>query len=320
MTNIQNPFTNPQLLHPDLAAQITNAAEWQAHDPAAAVGAVGLAAAVQDAAKKLSDRGEVDGVSPEFSQTISSARNNLVSLITDIQIGLASDVPELTSSEFASTDWPRLEAGFQAYEQLGLQPEIVITPTGQKLEYWQTVFNHLYRWQEQSTLNPHNSRRLQFDADHSGLSISADIEEQWNVIVPAEPGWQVSVIVGTQNPNIRDVDRAGKDHDGNIPSSLQDILEKQPAHPDDATNTLDTYPTIEEYLMLQAAQFHQGRNPLDDTATTWLDGKAYIVGGFPVYPVGRVWCDDSEGCRVGIDWQGPDDFDTSSGVRPIIRG
>ena len=314
MADIQNPFTDPQLMHPDLAAQITEAEDWQAqHNPSAVVGAIGVGAAERDAAEERAKRGEIEGVSKEFSQALSFARGNLVSLLTDTKIGVASDVPELTGPEFGHIDWHLLEAGFEAYEELDLEPKIIITPTGQGLQYWRTLFTHLYEWQREQ-LPP-----IQGDQLLDGLWVDPDVRNHWDGLVPSKPGWQVSVIAGTVQAPVKNVDRTGKDHNGRMPQRLVDILAKQPPHSDPAAGILDTHPSIEDYLMLHATQFHQGQGPLDYVGMTWLEGTLRSRPGV-VYPAGRVWRDNSNGSQVSLEWHTPNIFDEFCGVRPIVRG
>ena len=316
MTDDRNPFTNPQLLHPDLADQISGVEDWQQeHDPSARVGAMGVAATIHNAIKEQFDSGQIEGTSPEFSQLLSSARDGLISLVTDIQMEKAFAVPKLTGMEFIDTDWPRLEAGFRAYEQLGLRPDIVITPTGRSVQSWRALYSGLCDWQEHQSISGWS---LESAVDGNGLYIADVVADYWEQIVPAEPGWRISVIAGTSRPPVGGVYHSGKDIDGQLPLRLTDILAKQPPHPDAAADTLATYPSVEGYLMLQAIRFHGDVPPIDEMTKTWLGGRLYTEDGIEAYPTGTVWGTDLQ-ARVAIGYYLADSYDGSTGVRPMVQ-
>lgn len=321
MHNDQNPFTNPRLLHPDLADQISDVEGWQQeHVPSTQIGVVGVAAAVRNATKEQTDGDRIEGVSSEFSQRLSSAYSELTSLVTDTQMEASIDVPMLAGPELIDTDWARLDTGFQLYQRLGLQPEIIITPTGQRLEHWRVLYSNLCDWQEKQPQDASGDWRLS-STESKGLYVSGELVGCWDELVPREPGWQVSVIVGTEEPVTRLVDRTGRGPNGRLPQGLADIIRQQPAHPGAALDKLDTYPSVEDYLMLQATRFHRGLPPMDDRLlATWLDGDIYIPRNvMHAYPLGSLHTTDT-GYQVFMTWGEDKLLNSRNGVRPIIKG
>ena len=313
MTDNQNPFTNPQLLHPELADQIINVENWQAeHDASARVGVMGVAAAVRKTTQEQADSGLIEGVSPELSQALLSARNSLLSLVTDTRMEAPNDVPTFIGSEFENTDWARLDTGFQTYKQYGLRPEIVITPAGRDIEYWRMLYMRLCEWQAKNPPNNPHTRLL--EPSEGGLSMHPDIQDHWYEFIPAEPGWRISVIAGVQNVLITNVNGEGKDSDGRMPQELGDILK--------ATNTLDFHPSVEDYLTMMAIRFHQDEPPLDTETLTWLDHEFEVEGGVKAYPCGVLGeaFGENINARVALDRCKTAYIGNDIGARPIVRG
>lgn len=315
----QNPFTNPQLLHPDLAGQISDVEDWQqAHDLADAVGAVGVVAAVQNAVKEHRNRNSFDEAGPEFSHALFSARDNLVALVAATRIQTVYDVPELTDPVFENTDWGRLDASFREYELFDLQPVVVITPTGRDQSYWRTLYGGLCEWQ---THNPPSDEAHRLELSSSGLYIHADVESQWDKFIPPNPGWQISVVAGTPNPPVMNINAKGQDRNGRMPRQLED-MPKETAQPGAASDVPITLPSVEDYLILQAIRLYQDAPPVDNNQTmTWLDGEFAPWGGDSSYPCGTLWkADNGVGAWVVIEWDKLTHIDTKSGIRPITRG
>lgn len=319
MTDTHNPFTNPQLLHPGLADQIADAENWrQEHAASARVGAMGVAAAAQQAAQEHADRNRLDEVSPEFSDALDLAQTELALLLGDTGMHTAIDFPQLTDLEFKNPDWPRLSASFRAYELLDLQPQIVITPTGRDPEIWHALYSGLCDWQ---TENPPGDNNYRLETSDGGIWLHPDVRRNWDKLVPAEPSWQISVVAGTPRVTVGKVDRSGQNRDRSLPQRIEDILQRQPAREGVTTTKLDTYMSVEDYLMLQATRLHQDLPPVDMTTSTWLDGWVRSPSGLRGYPRGTVWnASSSKGAYVALNWNEPYDLDPLVGVRPTVRG
>lgn len=227
-------------------------------------------------------------------------------------------VPGLDSPELAATNWQHLEAGYQAYERLGMEPQLVIAPEGRRLDFWQTFYSKLRQWQDQN--QPGASHRLKNNDDGDGLFIHDDIRRSWDSLADKDqPGWSAFVVPTTAKAPVLEVDYEGDDENGTRPAGLTSIMNAlEEAY---ATSSLE-HSSIERYLTLQATRLQTGQRPVDDKIDgvnywSWLKGTFTNGNGSTAAPsvawrpgygqVFVVW--DKVGIRRG-----------DLGVRPEVRG
>ena len=225
------------------------------------------------------------------------------------------DAPEISSPELAHVDWNSLLTGYGAFEALGLQPEVIISPEGQDLDFWRQRFSQLRMWQD--TNKPDAPHRLQRQTDGDGLWVHKDVAANWQTLAKTDqPRWSASVIPATAKAPFRSVDHNGHDSHSSMPQALNDTLAALPVG-----HQLLTHPSPESYLMLQATRLQAGEEPVDPYTDnlyqySWLDGE-FTSGTNQVAPCGS-W--RPGGGRVNLGWVRLDRRLDDLGVRPPVRG
>jgi hypothetical protein len=212
-------------------------------------------------------------------------------------------VPELHSRapEFAHIDWKRLEAGYKAYKELDLEPELVINPIKQPVILWHRLYAGIKLWQDQHPA-PRNCRLA-----GEGLITSIGLK----TILPGSPpqgelAWEVSILPGTDMPPVRDVLYSGVNSDNSEQPLLTELLNMDGA---------ERYPSVESYLMFQLCRLHTNKTTVDRIdeslrSITWLAGsKDDTVKLFGRWSggTGRV------GILDALDYK-------RAGMRPRIKG
>ena len=229
-------------------------------------------------------------------------------------------VPELGSAWFADINWGHVQGGFDVYNELNMQPELVISPEGMSLDFWQNVYSQLRLWQDNT--QPQASHRLQNLSDGDGLYVNAEVAANWDKLVKVSsgdiPNWKVSVVPSTPKAPALNISHEDLT---NRYSNIQDdvlinILRSLPG------STAQPHMSIDSYLTLQAARLQSGDEPIDtkigDTYFwSWLNGTFTNSENNLVAPYGG-WGPD--GGRVRLGWCGVGYRFGNLGVRPEVRG
>ena len=227
-----------------------------------------------------------------------------------------SEIRPLLVEAFQNADWEKLEAGYRAYEALGLQPEVVMSPEGQPLSYWQNLFSQLRQWQDTHVDDP--AHKLQYRTDGDGLYINDEVASNWDGLAETDkPRWTISVVPGTPKPQVVSIDCGGKNSEGKIPQELIDILQAQ-----DPANGLKvlTHPSIESYLTMQALRLKNGQDPIDSQTWSWLAGKFMQGTGNNAQQAAPNGNWNPAYGRVYLFWDRVGFRDDYLGVRPAVRG
>lgn len=285
------------------------------------LGSVGLPHA--EIIDQIEDPAKPDGSSVEVvtSETFKEQFNKVHDSATKLMQLVGETVPDRLSSEF-QTKLAEMGRTFAVYEQLGLEPDVVLTPTGRALTFWENVARKL----QDSPLNPQSgNQKLLRDG---GLYVTDNVKAAWTSLVdrPNEaPGWDLSVISGKNKPEVVNVTTYGyADNDNQNPNpELNELLRKLslPEVPErtgrksqrPALTQPNPHPYVDTYLMNQLTRIIQAKDPVDTNTWSWLKG-ALADGDVPAgdwFPVDG---------QVNLDWFSADYLHDSIGVRPSGRG
>ena len=145
-----------------------------------------------------------------------------------------------------------------------LEPAWVLTPLGMSFTEWKALFNNLstdksitYNTIKCLVLNETTLSKLS-DAEYSHSFNIVPDPMKWN------KHWSLSLIPATQSP------------------SDLGLTPRKPSK----TSEL-RYPTIAEYLSLQALRIQSGLEPIDKHTRTWLKGTLGTRDSIPLCPVGN---------------------------------
>jgi hypothetical protein len=294
-----NPFREPELLHPELAAAISHAEAWQAdHDmntepPAFAKFIVATA-----------NRTVMPELEPSFERVVETAHDVTTNLFDRISIL----IPELAEFAEAGVDFKRLAGAHKKMADMDLKPSLVLAPV-LSVEQWESVFLDLRK-------NPRvNDTTFR---EKGGLYVDDVISEQWgrlqsSHVIKPKPGqqdWQVALIPGTNTPPIDNVDHKGVDKTKEVCEVLRDEAMGIGLSP----STLDFHPSIATYLTMQASKIYSNEKFVDTGHFTWLDGS--LVSG-SLAPCGRYIPRDGE---IHIDVKLVSNRGSDSGVRLPVWG
>jgi len=226
-------------------------------------------------------------------------------------------VPSLNSPEFDNVDWQKIEDGYKAYEDMGLKPELVIAPEGRPLEFWKDYFYELTKWQADT--HPNTQIPKLYRGFTNGLKVFSGALEHWSELVPHEPGWSVSVIPAAAEPPISSVNEQGIDPKTfDKPETLKKILDQETTlgkYP----LAIDSHPSIEVYLTLQAMCVYKDIQPLDstyNTSMTWLKGSYRYNGR--TYAIEGTW--DASLNNFDVFSHDVTAGTATAGMRPTIKG
>ncbi len=171
------------------------------------------------------------------------------------------------------------ERTFTLYEQLGLEPDVVITREKRTLDVWTKIFDVA---QNIDFLNP--NRLL----CNGGIIVKDGIlKDNWNKLVstPVNRGFRLEVVNGTSFPWITNVNPYGyQDSDNEVPNNklnnlLSDLgipeipdLMTQSANGSTTLNQPECLPRVDTYLMQQLTRIASSKVPLDTRTWSWLKG------------------------------------------------
>ncbi len=213
----------------------------------------------------------------------------------DIYAASAILVPDYRDAQFESVNWQRLSDVYEGMRSQDLQPEIVVSRRGISEADWKSIYARLP------------------NAQNGGLYINENVSRDWSTIdPPEEQDWSVSVVSATETPLIVNVShnlaKAGADEK----TALEGVYLGETSPNDNAT-IRDSYPTLNEYLTLQALHLRTGVKRVDAETATWLHGT--FDNGSKA-PCGYWYSDDG---RVRVRWDETDYQLDYLGVRPAVR-
>ncbi len=287
-----------------------------------ALGRTGLpnSAAIDQMGPNLADDSSIEAIGSEsFREQLLKTYNTTVQIM-DL-VGLGESVPAPQDSELQA-NIAEMSETFSLYESLGLEPDVVLTPTGRSLVFWSSVF---YKAQN-SPLNPTQAGTNDKILLNGGLHVSDEVEETWVSLTKRGPQdvdkyWKLEVISGKNKPEIMNVTSYGYTDKGNENASpaLNELLRKLslPEVPErtgrksqrSALTQPNLHPYIDTYAMNQLTRIIQGKDPIDTNTWSWLRG-AIDSGNVPA----GYW-NPVDG-QVDLDRDYTGSFDGSLGVRP----
>ena len=257
-------------------------------------------------------------VSTPFQELVHTSLVNSLNLytISNNTVNTSVDMTKLQEEAYQGTDWKKLEDSYGAYEQLGLQPEIVMSVEGMPLGFWQDLYSKLREWQDTFGSDPVHKLKSQTDGD--GLYVNDEVANNWDSLAETNrPRWTISVIPGTSEPTILNVDHSGNDSSGAVPAEFVSVLNAQGSG---IHSRVSTYPSMESYLTMQALRLKHNQEPVDSQTWSWLAGE-FSVGKLlnkkQAAPIG-YW-NPGYG-RVRLNWDRVGDRVDDLGVRPAVRG
>ncbi len=256
-----------------------------------ALGATGLPNSVE--VNRLGDSITSDTVTNPESHESEIFREHLnKSLAITNYLMILTGNPKTSLENFQKNEIDESECTYALYEQLGLEPDVVITPTCKTWVSWQNIFAMA---KSNSTLNPRGVLR------DNGLFINDQIMTEWNGILNKHTGdselFRIEVVSGTSFPRVTEVTSYGyKDSDNEIPHEglnnlLRDLgmpeitdLMTQSASGTTTLNQPECLPRVETYLMQQLTRIASGKNPVDKNSFSLLKGELHneqiITGDF----------------------------------------
>ena len=206
--------------------------------------------------------------------------------------------PELSTFVEAGVNFAKLQQGFEAYRDAGMEPELIFAPVNLQLDQAKQLYINLRKWQEAQVPlppddqpDPLDGRRLKFQYDGDSLYVSPDVTANWNNLVQQAtedtPGhtvlspdgsiWKLLVVPtadkaagGLAVYTSHDLTR-GRDSLSNQANLLNEELE-------DITPSQAHMP-IASYLTLQALRVRRDAKLLDNNIWTWNAGTYSTLQG-----------------------------------------
>jgi hypothetical protein len=255
---------------------------------------------------------------PSFRPIVESAIDRARQLFSEIY-ATKLEIPKIGGSELL-VNWQQLQAGYEAWDKLGLQPELIISPEGRPLAFWQALYTGIREWQEIN--HPDTIYKLQNHSDGDGLWINDQVKTHWDALTRTDkPRWGVSVMPTTIKAPVLAVDHRGNDKTNAMPARLISILsDLSEATTRSGENGL-LHPTMERYLTLQASRLILGQSLVDDKVGStyyysWLDGTFTNTDGKLAAPHGYWYPDYGQ---VSLYWFGVGYRRGYLGSRPEVR-
>lgn len=191
----------------------------------------------------------------------------------------ALHVPELGDFIESGVDFSKLQAGYEAYAQAGIAPELVFAPVDLPLLIWVGAYGKLREWQDAN--NAGSSFRLQARTDGDGLYVAPPVADAWAeltgqavldtpgtstidsgrhwkaLVVPTASREQQGLAVNTSY----DLGKTGADL--NAQSSVLGVTQVSP---------VESHMPIGTYLAVQAGHILENKPLLDSNTWTWNAG------------------------------------------------
>ncbi len=282
-------------IYPDVDAELAAAYRRNVDGGTASPDAVAnsaLAAVVEGQMQNVDPLANAN-IPPEFNQYVTEALNATKDLYDVLR--LPESIPEIDSHEFSGVDWQKLANTHEAMQKWGLEPELVVSHTGEQLEFWKTLYSKLP------------------NTKNGGLYVDSKVEASWSDIdSPSQASWMVSVLATTPKPTITNITHDLSNLKDRLPA-LKGIYDDKLGIGDDLA-VRDSYPTFSEYLTLQALRLKANKAPIDPETYTWLHGTFDNDSKAPY----GLWYSDAG--QVIVRWVGTDGQNDLLGVRPAVRG
>lgn len=180
----------------------------------------------------------------------------------------------------------RLSGIYELMNSHDFQPEVVVAREGLDLQAWRGCWQKIVQ-------KIHEPVIISGD---TGPGSSPSIEKYWDKLkLSPDATWTVGVVAANPEAPLRNVS-----HDLN---RLQDRLS-----PEEIQAVRDSYPSMAEYLSLQATRYLSGRPPIDLGGSTWLlhtidqGSKAPTAQALPEIDTAAITCaaPDAEHSAFGI--------------------
>lgn len=287
MTRLDNPFKNPETIDGTRHEIAAVFAENIRKKPNAktAVGAGALKNAVQTVTTERHS-GEIEllyGLDEHLLDAAEHTKEHFNENILDYDAlynRMGFDMPAVKDFITCNTDFGKLAKHWEKLYRDGYEPQLVIAPYNAPLSSWKVLFSTLM---QDKSIPDNPLRNVTTDKEKvDGFYVSEKVAENWDklndvpyndtngLLLPAvgfrrysAVCWMVRVIEGASESKMR-----------NMPH-MEGSVE---------------YPTIPEYLAMQAQTVHQyrGSEMLDTNSLTWLHGNFYKNSTFGyVAPVGQ---------------------------------
>jgi hypothetical protein len=279
-------------LYPGVDAELDAAFARNSGQDATALGATGLAGVVNQAIAQPNTASNPDR-SPEIVVRAALALGASREVLALDPLYTKRQPDHLEDTVFGEIDWEQLSVSFAFMEDLGLEPEIIVTPDHLSLNNWGSIFANVGG----ATKN-------------GGLYYDEAIDDNWREIGGDADSdlWTVAVIPGVAKPHL-----LGQPH--NMDRQTADSVDAQYAALfDPSIEFAENYPSVHTYLMLQARRLQAGLPPIDSETATWL-APAFDNGTKAPYGFWRP-----DGGQVRLYWSVPSDQLDHIGARPAVRG
>ena len=222
-----------------------------------------------------------DGASREIGnlswEVANETQEKTVRLFAEIAPTL--HVPELSDFIEADVDFAKLQAGYEAYKQGNVAPELVFAPVDLPILVWKGAYSKLREWQDAN--NAGSSFRLQARTDGDGLYISPPVSDAWGQLsghaIVNTPGntttdggttWKVLVVPtasreqhGLAVNTSYDLSKVGTDL--NAQAGVLGVTQVRPT---------EAHMPIGAYLAVQAGRIMEDKPLLDSDTWTWNAG------------------------------------------------
>ncbi len=206
-------------------------------------------------------------------------------------------LPEVMDATVESVDWQRLEKAYDVMNRNGWSPQVILSPPSMGIKFWRDIYKNLPSTKD------------------GGLYLYDDVEGAWGEIERGDEGrWTVSVIAGMQEPILKNVSHNLQEGEGDYKKVIDVAWQELDVASSGALDFRSTYPTLSEYLTLQALNLQNGTDPIDAQTATWLNGEFDKGSKAPC-----AYWGPADG-RVYVGWGGPGSRDGDIGVRPAVRG
>ncbi len=188
-------------------------------------------------------------------------------------------VPELGDFIEAGVDFDKLQAGYEAYAQGNMAPELVLTPVNLPLLVWRGAYTKLREWQDAN--NAGSSFRLQKRDDGDGLYITDPVAGAWDPLseqaTANTPG--SSLVDGGVTWKALVVPTASREQHGLAVNTSYDLSTvggdfnaQASAIGRTQVNPQEAHMPIGAYLTLQAGHILEDKPLLDSDTWTWNAG------------------------------------------------
>ncbi len=260
---------------------------------------------------------------PEFDG--SSWQTTLLEARDAAQKVTALVMPELAEFSQAGVDFAALQTGHEAYEAIGLKPELVLFPVNLPLESWKQIYSELRK--RQDVEHPDSDYKLLEQSDGDGLYVWDAVAKAWpDLNRQAATSHTGKAVDGPGNViwKVVVVPTASREEGGLAVNTSFDLSKNSEAFQAQVRaigattiTAANAHMPIGAYLTLQGARVLEDTPLLDKDTWTWNAGTFKDAQNRLRAPAAD-W--DSGGGRVRVDLGIVDDAAGSIGVRLPVWG